>query len=136
MLNAYDFHSDVYAGYVDRAQRERAEAMSRVGYLTVVGIEHAARPLGRLIRAGLRSAREHYARWNERRHTIRALSRLDERLLRDIGVDPNSLELVVDELVAKPRTGEPLPPSGSPARAPAAPVLRLDSDCPDLRHAA
>ena len=125
-----------FPGYITRAQDERAVALSRAGYQAVIAVEGAAGLLWRATRAGLRRAVDGYTRWNSRRLTVQALSRLDDRMLRDIGVDPGSLEALAGELAERPRRHEP-PKSVSRAHlTPALPVLRLSLDCPDLKHAA
>lgn len=44
-----------------------------------------------LIGVVLSAASRHIARWRDRRRTVNELSRLDDHLLRDIGVDPSKL---------------------------------------------
>lgn len=41
-------------------------------------------------------------RWHIRRTTIRTLSALDDRMLRDIGIDRSELRTVVDDLLTRP----------------------------------
>ncbi len=121
-----------YQGAVDRAHQERAAAMSRAAYLAVVGAEWAVRGFARAVAAASRGAAAGYTRWQSRRRTVKALSRLDARMLRDIGIDPADIEAVAEELIRRP-----VPPVRpvAPARH-AVPQLRLDLDCPGLRLAA
>lgn len=124
------------AGHLGGANRYGGEAMSRVGYLVIAGIDTAAALLWRRMLSSLRAAARRYARWNDRRLTVRALSQLDERMLRDVGVDPRSLHLVAAELTALP-SRRPSPKAViQPELVPAPPLLRLDLDCPELKHAA
>ena len=135
MVHWYLINPD-YVAYADRAHQDRADAMSRAAYLAVVGFEAAAVFLGRGLWRGLRAAARTYTDWRSRRLTIQALSKLDDRMLRDIGVDPGSIEAIATELVELPRQ-RPLPVAAlRPILAPAAPLLRLDLDCPDFKHAA
>lgn len=43
-----------------------------------------------------------WAQWR-RREIIKALRRVDERLLRDAGIEPSDVEAVVDNLIARAR---------------------------------
>ena len=76
----------VNQSYLDRAIQERAEAQARVAYLLIVGIEAVAKLAVRALRAGAGRLARGYRQWQRRRLTIRELSRLDERMLRDIGI--------------------------------------------------
>lgn len=135
MVHWYLINPD-YAAHADRAHRDRADAMSRAAYFVVVGFEAAVVSLGRGLWRGLRAVVGAYAGWRSRRLTIQALSRLDDRMLRDVGIDPGSIEAVAAELVNQPRRWS-LPVSQlRPTLAPVVPLLRLDLDCPDLKHAA
>lgn len=134
MLHGYLIHPE-YAAYVGRAHQDRAEAMSRAAYFAVVGVEAAAAFLGHGLWRGLRAAARAYATWRSRRLTIRALAKLDDRMLRDIGVDPGSIEALATELSERPRRPQPARVAW-PVLVPPVPLLRLDLDCPDLKHAA
>jgi uncharacterized protein YjiS (DUF1127 family) len=109
--------------------------MSRAAYLVVVGVEAAAVFIGRNLWRGLRAVARAYAGWRSRRLTIQALSRLDDRMLRDVGIDPGSIEAVATELTQRRRRPQPARTSW-PVLVPPVPLLRLDLDCPDLKHAA
>ena len=134
MLHGHLIHPE-YSAYVGRAHQDRTEAMSRAAYHVVVGVEAAATFLGRNLWRGLRAAARAYAGWRSRRLTIQALSRLDDRMLRDVGIDPGSIEAVAAELAERPRRLQPARTSW-PVLVPPVPLLRLDLDCPDLKHAA
>jgi hypothetical protein len=56
-------------------------------------------------------------------------------MLRDIGIDPGSIDAVAAELIERPRRLQPARTSW-PVLGPPVPLLRLDLDCPDLKHAA
>lgn len=121
-----------YQGALDRAHQERTQAMSRAAYLAVVGAEWAVRRIARAATAAARTLAAGYGRWQSRRRTIKALSRLDARMLRDIGIDPADINSVADALIG--RTA-PIERPVAPDR-PATPALRLDLDCPGIRLAA
>jgi len=79
-----DWHNERtdYQHYIEQAQEARAEAMARVGYL-------AATAIGRVLGAAARApqaAFEALAAWRGRRTAIQEILRLDDRLLRDIGL--------------------------------------------------
>jgi uncharacterized protein YjiS (DUF1127 family) len=46
---------------------------------------------GGALKAGLRRAWQAYWAWQQRRTTVRILSSLDERTLRDIGINPSEI---------------------------------------------
>jgi uncharacterized protein YjiS (DUF1127 family) len=131
MYEWYPSHP-VYQAYLTRAHLERSEALSRAAYLTVVGADWLTSRTARALAAGLRRVARAYGAWSRRRLTIRALSRLDERMLRDIGIDaPGTIEAIATELVQGKPAAEPRP---APRLVPVQPRLVLD--CPDLKHAA
>ena len=122
--------------YLDRAIQERAEVQARAAYLAIVGLESAATFIGRAAVTALRRLVRGYRRGRSRRLTIQALSKLDDRMLRDVGIDPGSIEHVAAALAespSRPRSGQV---AIRPYPAPALPLLRLDLDCPELKHAA
>ncbi len=120
-----------------QGRRDRGEAFSRAGHLAVTGPGGGLRSAGRRSWAVLRGANRLYASWRNRRETIRALSRLDDRMLRDIGVDPYSLELIAAELAERqaPTPQQTYPHGGTKLDAGASPP-RPDFDCAGLKHAA
>lgn len=136
MFHAYLTHPE-YRTVLENAHQDRAELISRAGYVAVVGIEDAATSIYRHVAAGLRRLAAAADRWQRRRHTTLALSKLDPRLLRDVGIDPhlfaiNGIDSVADTLIAT--TAEPSETSWPVAPShPDVPVLRLDLDCPEAR---
>lgn len=134
MLHGYLIDPD-YSAHAERAHQDRAEAMSRAAYLVVVGFEAAAVFIGRSLWRRLRAVADTYTGWRSRRLTIQALSRLDDRMLRDVGIDPGSIHAVAAELTERPRRPQPAWTSW-PVLVPPVPLLRLDLDCPDFKHAA
>lgn len=134
----YDFpySHPAYLPYLERSLQERVEAQSRAAYLAVVGIESAASFIGHAVTAGLRRAARNYRRARSRRLTIQALSRLDDRLLRDVGIQPGSIELLAAEMAELPSRRRSETAAARNDLAPALPLLRLDLGCPELKHAA
>ncbi len=136
MFHSYLTHPE-YRTVLDNAAQDRAELISRAGYIAVVGVENAVASVYRQAAAGLHRLGAALDRWQRRRQTIGALSRLDPRLLRDVGIDPqlfaiDGIDAVAESLVA---TGAELSEATWPvARShPEMPVLRLDLDCPEAR---
>lgn len=118
-----------HPSYLDRAIQDRAEAQARVAELLIVGGSAAANLAGRaLVSAGGRVARA-YRLWRRRRKTRLELSRLDDHLLRDIGIAPDEIDAIAWRLTEEEE---------APTRAPKATTRepRLVLDCPNLRHAA
>lgn len=121
---------------LDRALPGRAEAQARAAYLAIVGLESAATFIGRAAITALHRLVRGYRRARSRRLTIQALSKLDDRMLRDVGIDPGSLEHVAAALAESPSRPQSGQVAIRPYLTPALPLLRLDLDCPDLKHAA
>lgn len=129
-----------YRSYLDQALRGRVEAQGRAVYLAILGVEAVAGFLARGLRRGaraiargLRRAVCALAQWQRRRQTVRALSRLDARMLRDVGIYPGDIEWVAAELAHDRTPGSADRP---PTRPPLVPRLRLDLECPEMRFAA
>ena len=81
MSDRYNERPD-YQHYIEQAQQARAEAMARVGYL-------AASAVGRAVDAAVRPVQAAFAAlaaWRSRRAAAHEILRLDDRLLRDIGL--------------------------------------------------
>lgn len=76
---------------VPLAHQARSEAMGRFAYLAVDAIGRAGSAAVRAVAAGLRAATAGTVRWRERRAAVRILGRLDDRLLRDIGLTRGDL---------------------------------------------
>jgi uncharacterized protein YjiS (DUF1127 family) len=72
-----DWHiSNSSTHFIERAQQERADALARAGHLLVAAV---GRPL-------LRAA-DAIRQWRGRRQALRSLMLLDDRMLRDIGLN-------------------------------------------------
>lgn len=123
-----------YQPYLERSLQDRAEAQGRAAYLAIVGIESAAAFIGRAAMAGLRRVAGGYRRARLRRRTIQALSKLDDRSLRDIGIYPGDIERIATEMTEPPARPDVHKAETLPDPAP--PRLRLDHGCPELMHAA
>lgn len=134
----YDFipSHPAYLPYLERSLQDRIEAQSRAAYLAVVGIESVATYVARAVTAGLRRATRGYRRARSRRRTIQALSRLDDRLLRDVGILPGNIEMLAAEMAELPSRRRSEAAAIRSGLAPALPLLRLDLGCPELKHAA
>src|SRR5580765_4295402 len=81
MSDWHNERSDVQF-YVEQAQEARAEAMARVGYLTVATVGRAVGAVAGRARAALGAL----AAWRDRQVALHQLLSLDERMLRDIGL--------------------------------------------------
>jgi uncharacterized protein YjiS (DUF1127 family) len=128
MYSWYLVHSD-FRSVLDQ---DRAEFVSRAGYLAVVGIEQAVSSTVRATAGGLRHLAAAYDRWQRRRATTLALSRLDPRLLRDVGIDPHRFAFESDEVVEESLDADEATwPVAE--RQPDVPLLQLDLDCPEAR---
>jgi uncharacterized protein YjiS (DUF1127 family) len=123
-----------YQPYLERSLQDRTEAQSRAAYLAIVGVESVAAFIGRTAVAGLRRAAGGYRRARSRRRTIQALSKLDDRLLRDIGIYPGDIEQLATEMTESPSRPYVQKAETFPDLAP--PRLRLDLGCPEMKHAA
>jgi len=71
------------ASHLQRAHEERALAMARTGYLVVAGLQNAGQAVTALVTRAIVGVRA----WRERRAVVRALQALDDRMLRDIGLE-------------------------------------------------
>jgi uncharacterized protein YjiS (DUF1127 family) len=72
-----DWHiGNPHTHFIERAQQERADALARAGHLLVAAI---GRPL--------LQAADAIRHWRERRRALRSLMLLDDRMLRDIGLN-------------------------------------------------
>jgi uncharacterized protein YjiS (DUF1127 family) len=69
-----------------QARQARSEALSRASYRAVVAIDGALRLASGAVRGGFAWAFARYRAWREVRRLQQALLKLDDRLLRDIGL--------------------------------------------------
>jgi uncharacterized protein YjiS (DUF1127 family) len=98
--------------YVATAHDERAQALTRAGFVVISGADRALRRTVQLLTAGAASLARGWQRYGERRTTYRELAKLDDRLLRDIGLtradidgsagDLSQLEAAVGAAVQQP----------------------------------
>ena len=100
-------HEFTISRYVATAHNERAEALTRFGFLAIAGADRAVRralaPVGAVVGRLVN-------RWNdfsERRATYLALSKLDDCMLKDIGLTRADIEGgPADLLVRHPEAAE------------------------------
>ena len=72
-----DWHiGNSHTRFIERAQQERADALARAGHLLVAAV---GRPL--------LQAADAIRQWRDRRRALRSLMLLDDRMLRDIGLN-------------------------------------------------
>jgi uncharacterized protein YjiS (DUF1127 family) len=108
-----------YVSYVNQAQEARAEAMARLAYGLVRGVDAAGVAAARLVRRAALA-------WHRRRERIetRALLRsLDDHLLADIGID----RAEIDGLAAAWARPEA---ASTPPAATVVPLRRLPAAAP------
>ena len=84
-----------FAGYRERAVRERNEAMTRAGYLAIVGLGRLQANLAGSVLSRVERVIDSYRAWRDRHAALRELHALDDRLLRDIGLTRADLDGVV-----------------------------------------
>jgi uncharacterized protein YjiS (DUF1127 family) len=77
--------SHLLASYFE-ARQARSEALARAGYRGVVATQGAARLVSGAVRRGSAWAVARFQHWRETRRLREALLKLDDRLLRDIGL--------------------------------------------------
>jgi len=98
--------------YVEQAHEARAEAMTRTGYLAVTAVGRGARAVAAAATTIAGPALQSVAAWRQRRRAVHALSRLDDRMLRDIGITRADIWAVADGTLhsraAEPETAEPV----------------------------
>jgi len=86
--------------YVDTAHADRAEAIARFGFLVIAGADRGLRRSIEVVTSAVASLAEQMNDYRTRRATYQALSKLDDRLLRDIGLTRADVELGAGELPA------------------------------------
>jgi uncharacterized protein YjiS (DUF1127 family) len=92
-------HEVSYRNYVETAQDERAEAVTRLGFLVIVGTDRALRRTGAALKSAVGDLAERWRRYRTERETYRALAALDDRLLRDIGLTRADVEQFTEDLL-------------------------------------
>jgi uncharacterized protein YjiS (DUF1127 family) len=82
--------------YVAQAHEARAEAMARSGYLAVAALGRAVQAVGVGTSALTGGTLRALADWRRRQAAAHELSRLDDRMLRDIGITRADIWAVAD----------------------------------------
>ena len=99
-MNRWYLSNPEYATLLDRAAQERA---LYVGGLLRSGADGLAKTAGAawvaLRRNAVRLVRA-YAKWQHMRRSIAALERLDDHMLRDIGIDRSEIQSLINERLA------------------------------------
>jgi len=85
-------HEFTYSQHVQSAHDERAETLTRAAFLAIAGADRAVRGSLAALGAGLSSLAWRWTQFSERRATYLALSKLDDRLLKDIGLTRADVE--------------------------------------------
>jgi uncharacterized protein YjiS (DUF1127 family) len=99
-------HEFTISHYAQSAREERAEALTRFGFLAIAGADRAVRRVLAPVGAAVSTL---VTRWNdisERRATYLALSKLDDRMLKDIGLTRADIEGGPADLVRGPEAAE------------------------------
>lgn len=107
-------HESGYRDYVATAQNERAEALARAGFLVIAGADRALRRTVDVLITGAAGLFKSWQTHSDRRATYRALIKLDDRLLRDIGLTRADIEGSagnLEELEAVIEEAAPVPAS-------------------------
>lgn len=87
--------------YVNTAHADRAEAIARFGFLVIAGADRGLRRSLEALGTGVGSLVSRWQQYQAHRSTYLALSKLDDRLLRDIGLTRADVELGSGELSAQ-----------------------------------
>ena len=94
-------HEYSHRHFAQTAQDERAEALTRFGFLAIAGADRAVRgTLSRWSRQR-QQPRQRLEGFRERRATYLALTKLDDRMLRDIGLSRADVEASPTQLAAR-----------------------------------
>lgn len=80
---------------VGRAAEAPAEVLPRLAYLVIDRVDQTVRGLNGFVASAARSAVEWFARWREQQVALRELSRLNDRMLKDIGISRGEIRAVV-----------------------------------------
>ncbi len=94
-------HEFTISHYVATAHNERAETLTRFGYLAIAGADRAVRRVLAPVGAALGSLVSRWHDFSERRATYLALSKLDDRMLKDIGLTRADIEGGAAELLVR-----------------------------------
>ena len=118
-MNRWYLSNPEYADLLDRGAEARARY---VGDLLRRGAHGLARTAGAALTATRRTAVRlvrAYAKWQQMRRSIAALERLDDHMLRDIGIDRSEIQSLINERLAPKvgRTIERRQATRSPVRA-------------------
>jgi uncharacterized protein YjiS (DUF1127 family) len=84
------------------AARQPAQTLSTLAYQAVDGVATAVQQAARALTADLRQIRGALDKRRRRNRTIHELQRLDDRMLRDIGLYRGDIRAVADGLVQRP----------------------------------
>jgi uncharacterized protein YjiS (DUF1127 family) len=84
--------------FVNTAHADRAEAIARFGFLVIAGADRGLRRSFEALEAGFTGLARQWTDYRARRATYLALTKLDDRLLRDIGLTRADVELRPGEL--------------------------------------
>ena len=107
-------HESSYRDYTATAHNDRAEALARAGFLVIASADRALRRTVDVLTGGAASLLKSWQRYSERRATFQALTKLDDRLLRDIGLTRADIEGSagsLEELEAVIEAAAPVPAS-------------------------
>lgn len=107
-------HEFTVSNYAQAARDERAEALTRFGFQAIAGADRAVRRVLTPVGAAVSSLVNSWNDFSERRATYLALSKLDDRLLKDIGltradVEGDPADLPVRGLEAAEAAAAPAP---------------------------
>ncbi len=91
-------HEFTISHYVAAAHNDRAEALTRFGYLAIAGADRAVRQVLTPVGAAVSTLVSRWNDFSERRATYLALSKLDDRMLRDIGLTRADIEVTPAKL--------------------------------------
>ncbi|MGH6932318.1 MAG: DUF1127 domain-containing protein [Dongiaceae bacterium] len=124
-MSAFFLIDPRFEPYRARAGQARAETLSRLAYLAVDRGDSATRALYRAVSSLARTIAARFDLWRERRVALQALSRLDDRMLRDIGLGRDEIHGAVYGSSVKTR-----PESEATELAP--PVVRHQPASPEI----
>ncbi|HEY7689520.1 MAG TPA: DUF1127 domain-containing protein [Dongiaceae bacterium] len=117
-------HGISYRHHVETAQQDRAEALARFGFLVIAGADRAVRSAATAVTHGVGSLVGRWQQYQTRRATSRELAKLDDRLLRDIGLSRGDIDRLPDDLIRDRSWVETVTPAPVPARV-STPNLKL-----------